>query len=157
MNVENNYDMKNFDKYSNVYAIEIKTIPIIKKIDHNDNETLEQLKLSVNNYNIYRHLEYANSYIVFIGLKYKLLPVYGHMYNDANIMLAKYLHNKDTLGMHLIKFKDILKNKYNTVIMFNTLNELLKVLPHLKYHYKDEELIKEYSKEYENSNMYIKI
>jgi len=157
MNVENNYDMKNFDKYNNVYAIEIKKIPIIKKLDHNDTETLEQLKLSVNNYNVFRHLNFEDSHIMFIGIKYKLLPIYGHMYNNANIMLAKYLHNEDILGMHLIKFKDILKNKYNTVVIFKTLNELLKVLPHLKHHYKDDELIKEYSKEYENSNMYIKL
>ena len=77
MNIEELYNIEHFDSYNNIYTIYKKHIVTYKRVtdEENEDEVIE-------NYNGNRKYKIQSDY-------YKLVPVYGHHFNNNNHFICK--------------------------------------------------------------------
>ena len=156
MNYPKYCDIDNFDKYDNKYAILLKNKILIKKMDFIDKKTIQKI-LSYPEYHIYKNI--IDDYYIVICMNKMLIPIYGHFYNNKDVMLCKKVSKKfDDSKYILVKRSQIYCNSYKHPIFFNTLNICNKNIDIL---HNDINVIKydgpDIISKYENSNKYEKI
>ena len=131
MNYTKLYDVENFYKYDNKYAIYLKNNITSKIIYKLDSSIIERLKSKYPDYKIYKSIK-DESYTL-IGINRLLIPIYGHFYNNADFLIAKYVTpNYDNDKFMLVKKYEVYCNEYNHPVLYATLNECKKKIIALK-------------------------
>jgi len=131
MNYTKLYGVENFDKYDNKYAIYLKNNITTKIVYKLNSSIIERLKSKYPLYKIYKNIE-DESYIL-IGINKLFIPIYGHFYNNADYLIAKYAtSNYDNDKYMIVKKYEVYCNEYNHPALYVTLNECKRKIVALK-------------------------
>lgn len=129
MNTEKIYDLENFDKYDNKWAIYLKD-NVFTKILYNINDNIiNSFTEKYPNNRIYKVVN-EDQYVL-IGLYKQLTPVYGHFYNNSDNMIAKiskYSKNRYLL----LKRKEIFSNEYDHPVLYDNVKRCKEKIEVLK-------------------------
>lgn len=118
MNISKIYDIENFDKYDNKYAIMMKDNVFIKKTSLLTKDIIDKFTSKYHDYRIYKEIN--DDVYTLIGFIKLLSPIYGHFYNNADIMIAT-LSKRNNIKFILVKRKEIFSNEYGHPVLYTDL------------------------------------
>ena len=117
INLEKLYDIENFNKYDNKWAIHLKDSVFTKILYSIDENVIQRFTEKYPNNKIYKVI--GEDQYILIGLYKHLAPVYGHFYNHWDDMIAK--SSKYSNRFLLIKRKNIFCNEYDHPVLYDKL------------------------------------
>ena len=132
MNIETLYNIEHFDSYNNIYTIYKKHIVTYKRVtDEEESDIIEN-----NNGN--RKYKIQSDY-------YKLVPVYGHHFNNNNHFICKRIFAKiirEEVSPHnflIIKNEELARPYKGGLYIAKDMNDLYDILDKLKKYQKQNE------------------
>ena len=117
MNIDNNYDIENFDSYNNFYTILQKNVTLYKRIQDDEN---------------------SKPRFEICGEKTKYFPIYGHFYNNENYFIYVKVNNKKLLNKcgnqayYKTTVDDLAHPLHSAFFKFTDVNELYVTIEELQ-------------------------